>query len=175
MDLLPSLRARSAWRGGVGGGGCLDRFGACFGKRICGATPTPNPSARALLVAPPPRRGGRGVERASDVTAYGSRLGRRWWLIKLSTNSPNDFARRAVRACVSCANCPSCHCAAGVRYCPKPQISSIFRVSRTHKRGASRSSGTLGAGCGGRFGGALTNEAMSGRRSRVVLAPRRWR
>jgi hypothetical protein len=28
MLLLPSLRARSAWRGGVGGGGCFGRFGA---------------------------------------------------------------------------------------------------------------------------------------------------
>jgi hypothetical protein len=31
------------------------------------------------------------------------------------------------------------------------------------------------AGCDGRFGGALTNGANSGRRSRVVLTPRRWR
>jgi hypothetical protein len=26
--LLPSLRARSAWRGGVGGGGCFNSLGA---------------------------------------------------------------------------------------------------------------------------------------------------
>ncbi len=67
--------------------------------------------------------------------------------------------RRAIRAYASCENCPSCHCAAGRRYCSKPQISSIFRVSRLHKRGVSRSSRTLGAGCGGRFGCALTNAA----------------
>jgi hypothetical protein len=41
-------------------------------------------------------------------------------------------------------------------------------------RGVSRSSRTLGAGCGGR-GGALTNVLACGRRSRVVLTPRRWR
>jgi hypothetical protein len=41
-------------------------------------------------------------------------------------------------------------------------------------RGVSRSSRTLGAGCGGR-GGALDEWRQSGRRSRVVLTPRRWR
>src|SRR5882757_4130034 len=38
--LLPSLRARSAWRGGVGGGG---RFGILIGRRTRGATPHPQP------------------------------------------------------------------------------------------------------------------------------------
>jgi hypothetical protein len=47
--LLPSLRARSAWRGGVGGGAY---FGILIGRRTRGETPTPNPS--------PPLRGGRG-------------------------------------------------------------------------------------------------------------------
>jgi hypothetical protein len=40
----------------------------------------------------------------------------------------------------------------------------IFRTSRhpaPEKRGVSRSSRTLGAGCDGRFGGALTNGAMA--------------
>jgi hypothetical protein len=66
-------------------------------------------------------------------------------------------------------------------YCEKyfalrlPQISGYLALSRTHKEGASRSSRRLGAGCGGRFGCALTNAAISGRQSRVVLAPRRWR
>src|SRR5882757_11179246 len=46
--LLPSSRARSAWWGGVGGGGC---FRTLIGRRIRGETPTPNPS--------PPLRGGR--------------------------------------------------------------------------------------------------------------------
>ena len=76
-----------------------------------------------------------------------------------SQASETATARRANRAYASCENCPSCHCAAGRRYCSKPQISSIFRVSRLHKRGVSRSSRTLEAGCGGRFGCALTNAA----------------
>ena len=58
--------------------------------------------------------------------------------------------------------------------CPDGQI--IFRsppVSRPIKRGVSRSSRTLGAGCDGRCG--ITRRVMpSRRRSRVVLMPRRW-
>src|SRR6476661_10910490 len=46
--------------------------------------------------------------------------------------------------------------------------------SRAHKRGASRSSRTLGTGCGGR-GRAGDERRARGRRSRVVLTPRRWR
>jgi hypothetical protein len=42
------------------------------------------------------------------------------------------------------------------------------------KRGVSRSSRTLGAGCDGRLG-ATDERVLSGRRSRVVLTPRRWR
>ena len=57
---------------------------------------------------------------------------------------------------------------------PKQQISSILPPSRAHKRGASRSSRTLGAGCGGR-GSAFDERHRRGRRSRVVLTPRRWR
>jgi hypothetical protein len=50
----------------------------------------------------------------------------------------------------------------------------IRPVPRPHRRGASRSSRTLGAGCDGRAW--CTDEcARRGRRSRVVLAPRRWR
>ena len=45
--------------------------------------------------------------------------------------------------------------------------------SRSHKRGASRSSGTLGAGCDGRFG-AVDERGQGGRRNRVVLISRRW-
>jgi hypothetical protein len=43
----------------------------------------------------------------------------------------------------------------GIALTPKSPPTS--HASRTHKRGVSRSSRTLGAGCGGRFGGALTN------------------
>jgi hypothetical protein len=53
--LLPSLRARSAWRGGVGGGGC---FGILVVRGTRGEIPTPNPS--------PPLRGGRGEKRTGD-------------------------------------------------------------------------------------------------------------
>jgi hypothetical protein len=56
----------------------------------------------------------------------------------------------------------------------KCQISPILSPSRAHKRGASRSSRTLGAGCGGR-GSAADERHGCGRRSRVVLTPRRWR
>jgi hypothetical protein len=56
----------------------------------------------------------------------------------------------------------------------KYQISPIWSPSRAHKRGASRSSRTLGAGCGGR-GSAGDEWHRRGRRSRVVLTPRRWR
>jgi len=42
-SILPSLRARSAWWGGVGGGGCFRIFDASMRARICGATPHPRP------------------------------------------------------------------------------------------------------------------------------------
>src|SRR6266576_5369305 len=51
--------------------------------------------------------------------------------------------------------------------------------SRPQKRGGSRSSRTWGMGCGGRRGGARNlcadERRFYGRRSRVVLTPRRWR
>jgi hypothetical protein len=47
------------------------------------------------------------------------------------------------------------------------------RHPASSKRGASRSSRTLGAGCGGRVG-APDERSRYGRQSRVVLAPRRW-
>jgi len=46
--------------------------------------------------------------------------------------------------------------------------------SRPTQRGVSRSSRTLGTGCGGR-GRAGDERRARGRRSRVVLTPRRWR
>src|SRR5258708_3518258 len=49
--LLPSLHARSAWRGGVWGGG---RFGILIGRRTCGDTPHPRPLPTASR-----REGGR--------------------------------------------------------------------------------------------------------------------
>jgi hypothetical protein len=42
------------------------------------------------------------------------------------------------------------------------------------KRGASRSSRTLGAGCNGRKQHQSTSDVASGRQNRVVLTPRRW-
>jgi hypothetical protein len=47
--------------------------------------------------------------------------------------------------------------------------------SRTHKRGVSRSSRTLGAGMRWTRQRQETNDVVRGRRSRVVLTPRRWR
>ena len=72
------------------------------------------------------------------------------------------------------------------------QIKSISAAVPPHMRGVSRSSRTLGAGCGGRGGvgramgsqggfsrerspGGRTTDACRGRRSRVVLTPRRRR
>jgi hypothetical protein len=55
---------------------------------------------------------------------------------------------------------------------PKPQITAIFRPS-CPKGGAARDRHGRGTGCGGR-GGALDELRLSGRRSRVVLMPRRW-
>jgi hypothetical protein len=47
--------------------------------------------------------------------------------------------------------------------------------SRTRQRGVSRSSRTLGAGYGGRDNVKRRMTLIRGRRSRVVLTPRRWR
>jgi hypothetical protein len=56
---------------------------------------------------------------------------------------------------------------------PTGKSSLHARPVPPHKRGASRSSRTLGAGCGGR-GSVQTYALACGRRSRVVLMPRRW-
>ena len=66
--------------------------------------------------------------------------------------------------------CPSCQSVA-VDRAPKSPAESP--TSRTHTRGVSRSSRTLGAECDGRFGDGLTSAEQSGRRSRVVLTSRR--
>src|SRR5215472_10518429 len=54
----------------------------------------------------------------------------------------------------------------------------ILPAFRLHRRGVSRSSRTLGAGCGGREGAQRAMRADEGiprgRRRRVVLVPRRW-
>src|SRR5204863_9772420 len=52
------------------------------------------------------------------------------------------------------------------------QIKSITRAIPSHRGACARHE--RGAGCGGR-GGALDEQHLSGRRSRVVLTPRRWR
>jgi hypothetical protein len=64
-----------------------------------------------------------------------------------------ETARRAIRAYASCENCPSCHCAAGGRYCSIPQISSILRAVPPRQEGRTRRH-ERGAGCGGRECGA---------------------
>ena len=60
-------------------------------------------------------------------------------------------------------------------HCLNPQIRAIIRASRTHQRGASRSSRTFGRGTRWTRRCRRTNGISRGRRSRVVLAPRRWR
>jgi len=67
---------------------------------------------------------------------------------------------------------PMCRIPTGIALTPKSERSSM--PSRTHKRGVSRSSRTLGAGCDGR-GVSADERQCRGRRSRMVLAPRRWR
>jgi hypothetical protein len=57
---------------------------------------------------------------------------------------------------------------------PRTQITPISAAIPPHLRGVSRSSRTLGAGCDGRED-AADEQRMRGRRSRVVLTPRRWR
>ena len=68
---------------------------------------------------------------------------------------------------------PMCRSAAKLRASPnqrhRPRVPSRFT------RGVSRSSRTSGAGCDGRFSVRQTSAPESGRRSRVVLTPRRWR
>jgi hypothetical protein len=56
----------------------------------------------------------------------------------------------------------------------RPRLVATCRYPALTKRGASRSSRTLGAGCDGRD--IAADECWCrGRRNRVVLAPRRWR
>jgi hypothetical protein len=89
-------------------------------------------------------------------------------------NPVADFARRANCACALCVICPSCHCAAGRSHCSTPQISAILCVSRLDKRGVRV---VTNVECGMRWTLWLreTSGANSGRQSRVVLTPRRWR
>ena len=63
--------------------------------------------------------------------------------------SQTDCARRANRACASCVNCPSCHCAAGVRHCSKPQISTILPAIPPSREG--RIAIVTDVGCGMRW------------------------
>jgi hypothetical protein len=95
-----------------------------------------------------------------------------------------DLERRAFRACWSCENCPSCRFVAAdifyfseINLTPTPNQRHDPRRPAPDKRGASRSSRTLSAGCDGRIGSqrALRADERSrcGRRSRVVLASRR--
>jgi hypothetical protein len=68
--------------------------------------------------------------------------------------------------------CPSCQCAAVDRIPKSPADSA---PSRTHMRGVSRSSRTLGAGCDGRGSVEKTNDTCRVRQSHAVLSPRCWR
>jgi hypothetical protein len=57
----------------------------------------------------------------------------------------------------------------------RPKSPAYLLPSGTHKRDVSRSSRTLGAGCDGRRWRQRRERYSCGRRSRVVLTPRRWR
>jgi hypothetical protein len=56
---------------------------------------------------------------------------------------------------------------------PKPK-SDVSMIHPVPTRGAFRDRHERGMGCGGRGGIDETNDAGCGRRSRVVLMPRRW-
>ena len=60
-----------------------------------------------------------------------------------------QFARQADRAFASCVICPSCHCAAGVRHCPKPQISGYLPLVPPSREG--RFAIVTDVGCGMRW------------------------
>src|SRR6185437_2783088 len=68
--------------------------------------------------------------------------------------------------------CPDCRLKT-FRFSPAAN-QSLLPLSRAHKRGVSRSSRTLGAGCDER-GDVTRRMTLPVRRSRVVLTPRRWR
>jgi hypothetical protein len=72
---------------------------------------------------------------------------------------------------------PTCRTSLVLR-CRANQNDALARPA-LEKRGGSRSSRTLGAGCDGRTSpGAIDlrdERRVCGRRNRVVLAPRRWR
>jgi hypothetical protein len=70
--------------------------------------------------------------------------------------------------------CPSCQRAAAAIVDLTPKSAPSSRPSRPHKRGVSRSSRTLGAGCNGRGQRRKTSGAGADGKSRVVLTPRRW-
>jgi hypothetical protein len=75
--LLPSPRARSAWRGGVGGGGCLSVLNINMGTR--GDTPHPRP-----LPAATPGEGRRSTGAAESTCA--DRVGRAERLVRHNSN-----------------------------------------------------------------------------------------
>ena len=89
----------------------------------------------------------------------------------------DDGERRAMTTQADLPVVPMCRIPTGIALTPKSERSSM--PSRTHKRGVSRSSRTLGAGCDGRKVSKRDLRAdercLCGRRSRMVLAPRRWR
>jgi hypothetical protein len=72
-----------------------------------------------------------------------------------------------------CGYCPSCQCAAAGKHCRLPQISGLFRAVPCSKRGALRDRHECWAR-DAMDAAARETKALMGRRSRVVLAPRRW-
>ena len=89
--------------------------------------------------APPPRR-------ISSRCCHWATAERR---IMRTARAP-ESSRRAKSASRPCANSPSCYSAAGACACSGHPTQFRLTPSRLDKRGASRSSRTLGAGCGGR-------------------------
>jgi hypothetical protein len=86
-----------------------------------------------------------------------------------------DLARRANRASPPCANCPSRYSAAAACRCGTRPTQLTLTPSRARKEG--RFAVVTNVGCGMRW--TLWRRAderrQRGRRSRVVLTPRRWR
>ena len=71
--------------------------------------------------------------------------------------------------------CPSCQCAAALRSCARSQIKSISPSSRPHSEGRFAIVTDVGNGMRWTQAARLTSAPACGRRSRVVLTPRRWR
>jgi hypothetical protein len=90
--------------------------------------------------------------------------------VVISAAAPKTPIRKSIQADLAVQ--PRCE---NIRLRRRANHGQLSARSVPARRGVSRSSRTLDAGCDGRTLTQETNAAARGRRSRVVLAPRRWR